>query len=217
VDHDDRVYPQDFRSIVKRAVHCDDCFRGALLTRALIDRAQPRLIGSEYWGTRPRIVFLSINPGSGEGRHDRANTRMRDLIHCYAADNGALEDILEHQKRDFPNWGNGKFSRFLALAGLQPNKLAFANVAWCATKNDQYPPAMLRNCMQKHTSPLIKALAPDVVVLSGSAAHAFYTQVRQTVPNARIHCTLHYAHRKGRQASLDAASRLRKELSGFEE
>jgi len=47
--------------------------------------------------------------------------------------------------------------------GLTLSRIAMANVAWCATDGNRYPPGMLRRCFSRHTAELLQALRPDVM------------------------------------------------------
>src|SRR5262249_38324031 len=74
------------------------------------------------------------------------------------------------------NWGirQGRFMKFyLDGLNLELDEVAFANVAWCSTAGNRYPPDMLKLCFAKHTRQLLKGLDPEVVLLSGSQVHSF--------------------------------------------
>ncbi|VGO18069.1 hypothetical protein SCARR_00120 [Pontiella sulfatireligans] len=175
---------------------CRHCFNQIGVEAPLIDIAQPRWIGSEYWKASPKVLILMLNPGSGESRKDDADTRFRNLLHAYAAGDGGLEEIFAHQGEDIPNWGRGRLSKFyLGGFGLELEKIAFGNIAWCATRRNKYPARMLCHCFEQHTSALVRLLMPDVVILSGKQTHRFATAIREMVPNAKVIETIHYAHR----------------------
>ena len=201
-----------FTDVVSGAMQCRFCF-ALKLRPAFVDLPQPRWIGPDYWITRPRVAVVMLNPGSGTFRSDGADAALRSLLHAFAGGEDRLSEILEHQRRDIPSWGRGRFARFfLEGARLRLEQLALLNLAWCATQSNEYPPEMLHACFSRHTRRLLQALAPELVILSGSATHSFAEAVRQALPNARTHCTLHYAHRKGRRAQADATSELRQAI-----
>jgi hypothetical protein len=179
------------------------------LQRPLVDRAQPRWIGPGYLNSTPRIVFMMLNPGGGESRHDTADARLRDLLHRFASGEDTLNAIMDHQRADFPNWGRGRFLQFLDLAGLNLEKIVLMNIAWCATSMNKYPASMLRNCFQRHTQSALSALEPDVVILSGTAIHTYAQRVHAALPNAKVISTLHYANREGAQATESAADEVK--------
>ena len=107
---------------------------GSRTDRALA-HAQPRWIGADYWHTRPRVAFLLLHPGSDESRNDRMDVRFNRLLEEYAAGTRPLEDVLAHEREDMPNWGRGRFLQFYSShLGLRLDRIAFLEVAWCATK-----------------------------------------------------------------------------------
>jgi len=123
---------------------------------------------------------------------------MYKLLQDFAAQGGTLRAIFAHQATDMPNWGAGKFTAFYFNGlGLSVSEVAFANIAWCATRGNKYPASMLNRCFERHTLPLLRALCPDVVLLSGSSAHGFRPAIERGLPQATVIPMLHYAHRGG--------------------
>jgi hypothetical protein len=95
-----------------------------------------------------------------------------------------------------PNWGKGKFWKFFVTQmALDLDQVAFANVAWCSTSGDDYPQGMLRHCMARFTRPLIKILAPDIVILSGAKTQKFSSEINIILPSSYVITTYHYANR----------------------
>jgi hypothetical protein len=43
---------------------------------------------------------LLINPGAGEGRHDSADRRHRQLLHAYSSGRIGIASIFAHQRED---------------------------------------------------------------------------------------------------------------------
>lgn len=204
----------EFEALASSAVECRICFERSLVPSALIDRAQPRWIGSKYWSENPRVTIVMLNPGSGEFRSDGADEELCSLLHAFANGSAQLSAILDHQSRDIVNWGRGRFaSFFLHGVGLDLDHIALANIAWCATAQNAYPSKMLKTCFRQHTERLIEILDPDLVVLSGSKTHKFASKLGDVVPKARMLCTLHYAHRKGKHAEDSAAAKIRDAIS----
>jgi hypothetical protein len=203
----------EFEALCSCAVACRRCFDELSVAPSLIDVAQPRWVGPQYGLVEPRVVVVMLNPGSGESRTDGADGRFRELIHAFADGSGSLETVLKHEARDMVNWGGGRFLRFYVdKLGLQLDDIAFANVAWCGTRGNQHPGAMLKACFERHTSRLLTILDPEVVLLSGSATHRFAKWIHQHLPASRVVRTLHYAHRKGDLAQERERRRVRKEI-----
>ena len=200
---------QNLTDLCHRAVRCRCCFEKLEVSAPLIDIASPRWVGSKYWTTNPRILILMLNPGSGDGRRDGKDTHFRNILHAFKNGSASLNDIFEHQIQDMPNWGNkGRFLKFYEDGlGLNLSDVAFGNIAWCPTRGNEYPSKMLARCFATHTDSLIKILDPDVVLLSGTNTHRFEKDIQK--PNRRIIKTLHYAHRKGRDAQQKELDRVR--------
>ena len=196
--------------LCRGAVDCRSCFVDLPIQAPEIDVAHPRIVFPDYWTSSPRILVLALNPGSGEGRKDDANTHARAVLHRYRRGEATLEEVFAQQAEDLPRWGGGRYLPFYTTRlGLELERLAFANVAWCGTLGNQYPPAMLRRCFAEHTESLLRVLAPNVVLLSGSGVHAFEKQINELLPHARTIPCLHFAHRKGRAAEEGEAARIR--------
>jgi uracil-DNA glycosylase len=213
-----------FEALSAKATKCRVCFERFDIKAALIDVAQPRWVGNKYWSAHPRVVVVMLNPGSGEARDRSADTRSLDLLKAFAQGRGSLAAIMSHQAGDMPNWGrqlrtedgkpNGhQFTAFyLKGLNLKLDEIAFANVAWCATSGNKYPACMLSTCFERHTQPLLALLAPDVVLLSGSAAHRFAASIKRDVPGAKVVPMMHYAHREGASIEATELSRVRTQL-----
>lgn len=205
-----------FERLASSAVSCRHCFDVLGMSAALIDVAQPRYIGPDYWNTLLRVAIVCLNPGAGKSRLDKGNERFRDHIRRFRDGNGPLSVVLEHQEQDMPFWGKpqGRFEQFyFSSLGLSQKNVALANIAWCATAGDKYPPAMLSACFERFTNPLIQLLLPHVVLLSGSGTHRFATPLRRSPKSPRVITMLHYAHREGSKAEHQELVRVRKLLA----
>ena len=204
----------EFEALTVRAVACRTCFHELSVDAALIDVAQPRWVGPEYVSARRRVAIVMLNPGSGESRTDDADDRFRQLMRAFADGSGSLDAVLHHEACYMVNWGRGRFLPFYVDGlGLQLNAIAFANVAWCATRGNRYPGSMLTTCFERHTWKLLTILDPDVVLLSGSATHRFAKRTRRLLPDSHVVPMLHYAHRKGHSAEARELQRVRSEIS----
>jgi len=187
----------------KAAMGCSSCFgsTGALL-RASVDLPQPRWVGPRYESSRPRVLVVLINPGAGNGRQTPENVDLKRLLHRYKTSEASLDEVFTFQKGHMRAWGRGgKFLPFYTTTlNLQLDELSFLNIALCATANDKYPARMLINCFHSHTAEIAKVLQPDVVLLSGSATHAFARHFSRVLPRAEVICMMHYANREGGEA-----------------
>lgn len=205
-------FPSKFVEIARSAVRCNACFEPGRLTRPILSLAQPRWIGSKYGAAPFKVAIVGLNPGAGSAAHDAANQEALGLIRAFGESGAGLEAVLEHQRRDMPMWGRpvGRYVRFYFEGlGLDLDEVALLNIAWCASKGDKYPKWMLSTCFHAHTVPLLEALAPDVVLLSGASTHAFANQVRSRLPDVRCIEAMHYAHREGASAEAEELARLR--------
>lgn len=198
-------------SLCLDAVTCRVCFSKHGLRSAYVDLAQPRWVGPQYWSADPRIVILMLNPGEGKLREE--NKFFRKILWQFKERQAKLCDVFNYQKADMPNWGRGKFWAFYVEGlGLPIDEIAFANVAWCATKGNEYPRRMLQECFKRHTFGLLKFLKPHAVLLSGAPTHTFMSEVLTAAPNARMLPALHYAHREGTERNARELVRLAEDL-----
>ena len=200
--------------IYREATKCRVCFSQiSQLESSLIDVAQPRWIGPNYWTASKRVTVVMLNPGSGAFRKDSGDSRSRELIIGFRDGQKRLDAVFEHQAADMPNWGRGRFQKFyFEDLGLKLAETAFANIAWCGTSGNKYPANMLDECFRRHTRNLLVALVPQVLILSGSAVHRYQKDIKEALPGVAMITTLHFAHRKGHQAGSLEAKRVRAQL-----
>jgi hypothetical protein len=179
----------------------------------------PFLFRPRYFHADLRILVLLLNPAGGHGRVKDSNETYVKHLENYRDARLPLDELFEKQKEDMSNW-----RRFLPFytAGLELDleEIAFANIAWCASKNNQYPPAMLASCFRAHTAELIAILRPDFLILSGGDAQKFWKRWRKTkkaeeflveeVPE--IHPLLHFAHRKSGEREAMELYRVREAI-----
>lgn len=202
-----------FSMLAREVVTCRQCFEVQVASPAQIDIAQPRWVGSNYEQSRPRILFLLVNPASGKGYNEAADATFLKHLRAFRDDAGSLETVLEHQRRDMPSWGRGRFFRFyIEQLGLSLDDVAFINIAWCSVANNKPLKPMLNTCFNLHTKRLLQILQPQLIFVSGSAAHPFSPKIRNLLPTATVQKVLHYAHRKGTVAEKAEAQRMRAAL-----
>ena len=202
--------------ICREATACRSCFDDKWVEPAATDIAQPRWVGPEYSSAALRVVCVLLNPAEGAGKGDSAASLGRMLISDFASGSAPLTSLFEHQGRTMPTWKDGRFLDFYTTGlGLRFNEMAFANVAWCASKGNKYPDPMLLRCFQAHTLPLLVELQPDVVLLSGSKTHPFMFAIGGAIPDSTCVDMLHCAHRKGRVATQQEHARIRTILEGI--
>jgi hypothetical protein len=205
----------DLDALCRLAMGCRVCFERLPLQPAMIDLPQPRWVGPAYWRVNQRIAVVLVNPGSGEGYNEASDRKLLEILHRYKDGRVTLDDVFDHQAHDFANWGRGRFARFFIDGlGLRLDKIAFANIAWCATAGNDYPKPMLNACFERHTRRLLEVLAPDVILLSGSRTSAFQHLIETALPRARVISMLHYAHRGSDEREQQEILRVRSILGG---
>jgi hypothetical protein len=193
-------------------VQCSICFDQKLAVEAPNNISQPRWIGPLYKNSRPRILVLLVNPGSGKGYTQYQNMNS-DPLKDYKAGKTGIEEYLHYQRQDMKHWGHGRFIRFYQeWLGLDFEKVAFANIAWCATEDNKYPSKMLKACFNKFTFRLVKLLVPNTILLSGERTWGFEKVLKETGPNINIVKAFHYANRKSEQENRKHISTVERQL-----
>ena len=191
-------------TICREATRCRACFDSNLVRPAFIDIAQPRYIGPGYWTAKCRVAVVMLNPG--QGRANAADQEARRLMYAFR-DGAPLAPVLDQQRAAMPNWGRGKYAPFIADLGLNLDSIATANIAMCATSDNQYPDKVLNSCWLRHTAPLLSTLLPHVVVLCGAKAHSFASRI-----GTKTVCAPHYATRVGSEARDKAMAAARRAI-----
>ena len=193
--------------IMQQAEACNLCFRsgsGVQATRFTIPK--PRWIGERYWSSSPCVVVVLINPGAGSDLSDEFHRQEGALFTEFhrTGDYAPIRDYFRRWRQydELFSWYTNNF-------GIAFEDRLQIDIAWCATQDNTYPSGMLKSCFEHHTGPLLMALQPHAVLLSGSAAHEFESRFRQTIPHVEIVCTPHYAHRKSREWELKEGERVR--------
>ncbi|MCX7144014.1 MAG: RseA family anti-sigma factor [Proteobacteria bacterium] len=190
--------------ICRDAVRCNACFESGQLKRPYVNIAQPRYIGPGYWKAKKRIALAMLNPGAGE-----ANAYDQEALKLIRAfrDGAPLAPVLEQAREAIPIWAGGRYFEFVKALGLDLDEIALLNIAWCATAGNKYPDEMLDACWQRHTAPLLNAILPNVIVLSGFAAHRY-----AAIINVKTVKVIHYANRGSIVARTQAIEAARREI-----
>jgi hypothetical protein len=67
---------------------------------------------------------------------------------------------------------------------------------------------MFEKCYELHTSAALMALMPEIVVLCGQDTYRFKRRIEIALPKAQVIPTIHYAHRKSREAEWSETLKL---------
>jgi len=198
----------EFERIARKALACRECFNQPKVEEPPFNIAQPRWVGQHYWDDARRLTILMINPGQGPAEEETL-ALYRDV----RDGRRGIDEVLKHEHDSIPKWGQGKFAAFyLKGLGLGLDNIAFANVAWCATKNNSRPASMLNRCFEKHTKVLLQLLAPHILLVSGYDAKKYCKEVERVLPQLQIVPMAHYAHRKGKKFTKTEIGRVREVL-----
>lgn len=210
---------QNVEQIFQESLNCRKCFDMRMAEPALIDIAQPRFIGKDYFKTDHRIMVVCKQPGVGnKPEHRELNKRFRKILYEYKNGKVGLEELFAFQAKAMKTWGNrpGQFTEFYITGmGLKLNHIAFANIAWCASKSDKTWKGMLNQCFGLHTGRLIKEIGPDLVILSGFKTHSYGRDIKNILPKCKIIKTLSYAHRKGEAKGNNELKKVKDEILKF--
>ncbi len=134
-----------------------------------------------------------LNPGAG--KDNWRNSDWKAHLYRYRGGTESLKDVFTAQRRHMPFWAGGELITFIKHHGLDVDNLALVNIAWCATKKNNYPAWMLAQCLRLHTSGWLENLKPHTVILSGTASHGFEQEISDSLPDVEVHTSFHYAHR----------------------
>ncbi|SDP81945.1 DUF4268 domain-containing protein [Desulforhopalus singaporensis] len=206
-------------ALFKKSMECRSCFERGMAVQANIDIAQPRLIGKNYFSSIHRIMIIALNPGAGNSPEKRkSNKNFSQWLHDYRDGKKSLDELFAFQTEYMQCWGTppGRYLHYYCDGlGLLLANIAMANIAWCADANNRYPAGMLNECFSRHTEPLIKLLAPSIVILSGGPAHKFTEKIKQVLPGCSVIKTLHYAHREGRHIEEQHLRSVREQIAQY--
>lgn len=204
---------QELLQMFRTAIQCNVCFEDSGLSRGHIKVAHPRPIGPRYLASLMKILVLMINPGKGRSDQDHRDGETR--LRAFANGQALIEEVFHSQRVDFHNWGRGRFLSFYEGLGLDLDEVALVNLAWCSEMHDKHPAWMLNQCLKRHTAPLLQALNPDVILLSGGDLQAFTHQLAAICPKARILPTLHFSNRESRDFVEEQGQLIRAELNAI--
>jgi hypothetical protein len=165
------------------------------------------------------LVLVLINPGTS--LDESVVRRERVAFESFYA-TGTYTPVLEYfrfrreQEDMLPR--NRQFIKIYEdVFGIDFERIALINVAWCPTLGDKYPKWMLDKCMKMHTLSLLHALDPDAVLLSGKATHSYQSLLESELPKARIRPTFHYARGVLRSKAIHEGPSVRKWLEDIAE
>ena len=216
INHEQKDW-DEVEKLFKDALNCQTCFHNGIAKKALIDLAQPRWIGSNYFQSESRVIIVSLNPGAGNSPEKRSpNEAFRQVLLDYKNGEATIKNLFDFQRQCIPKWGKppGKFIKFYTEGmGLRLNDIALSNVAWCADAKNNWPPAMLSTCFKKYTSKLLKITKPDIIILSGAGTHKFGSKINVTGQHCEVIKTLHYAHREGYERETKELERVKHEIA----
>ena len=183
-------------TLARNAVSCNYCFTSGNLLRAGIGMAQPFSIGTEY--RSGGVAVVSINPGAAKDAGYK-EARKQALDRFKSGDNKALTEYWAALATDAENFWNPKYLARLRRLGLTIESIAVGNIALCATAENDYPQSMLQNCWSRHSSQMINALRPGVIILMGgeSVMHEFAKKLGASDLGHRVIRMAHFAHREG--------------------
>jgi hypothetical protein len=203
---------QTIEEKLRQVMPCNVCFERGGLRRSQVDTPQPRPIGAYYETSDLRVVLVTQEPGAGtSSTHVVDNERFRELLHHFR-DGGPFEPVAEHTYAGLrANWFGGFFQKlYIDEFGLDLEKIATANIAWCATEGNTSTGSrrtaeqrrrtieQMRqcryNCFKLHTASLLSVLDPDVVLLAGGEADKFRTGVQAACPRAEVGKVLHCSY-----------------------
>ncbi len=206
---------QQALNVMQNASGCGECFKlESTLTRCQSDQPKPRWIGSLYWNSRPRLVLVLINPGTSL---DESVLRREKVAFESFYATGMYTPVYEYfrfrRERESLLPRNRHFIKvYEDVFGIDFERIALINVAWCPTLGDKYPKWMLDKCMRLHTLSLLHALEPDAVLLSGKKTHVYQSLLEAELPKARIRPTYHFARGVLRSKAIHEGPSVRKWL-----
>jgi hypothetical protein len=188
--------------VMQAAASCNHCFDTISgLQRVAQGLPKPRWIGERYWAATHRIVVVLLNPGDSTNLGEAWNRRERECFASFYRD-GDYQLIREYfrtrrdEEKNAVTRAKPTFTWYEDTFGLDFEEIAQINVAWCASRGNQYR-SMLRPCFERHTGLLLQALEPHAVLLSGSGTHQFDKAIKELIPTVYVQKTVHYAHREG--------------------
>ena len=181
-----------------KAVACNYCFMSdrmrewGIVPQRPMDRPDdlPMLpwVGERYFAARPRVVIMMLNPGHAAAAHKLTRKELGQQFRS-----GKI-DYVQYNKRLtplVPEWGFGKVVRWLRAVRLDPDTIAFLNVALCAVAKDKYFLGLFKACFERHTRNIVASLKPDIVLLCGKKdLKPFVGQIESISP--KVILTWHY-------------------------
>ena len=90
-------------------------------------------VGPRYAKAKPRVAVMMLNPGHAAAPH---KLTRRDLGIAFRNGTISYEQYNEGLAPLVPQWGFGAIVRWLKELDLEPDAIAFLNVALCAVAGD---------------------------------------------------------------------------------
>jgi hypothetical protein len=181
--------------LCRDAMRCNTCFADGTLARSgPVTVPQPRPVPDGYWRASPKIALVLANPNSGDAPRDVAGNVVFDRLLRAYRDGGPYRPVAEHIHQGLlTDWFGGTFNElYLQGFGLDLDTLALANIAWCATRQENES-WLWEPCFERHTGPLLHHLDPDVALLCGDNAdryrRAVLAQCRHALIAKVVHCS----------------------------
>jgi hypothetical protein len=190
-------FPEELMQLYRAAVRCRLCVDRGWIQRPVIDAGQPRSVGPRFFESQRKVLIALINPGTGKGRTDSLHQRFPAMLSAFADGQIGIEVINKWLLEDLSNWGTppGRFTKYLAAVGLDPQDIAIANIALCANDGNDQPRERFEECFPRHTARLLQLLSPHLVLLMGFRVWGFGGQIAALLPHAAVVPVLHFAQR----------------------
>jgi hypothetical protein len=205
--------------LCREAMHCNACFADEALARSgPVTVPQPRPVPDGYWRASPKIALVLANPNSGDAPRDRADNVVFDRLLRAYRDGGPYGPVAEHIRRGLrTNWFGGTFNELYLQGqgfGLDLDTLALANIAWCATRQEDEK-HLWKPCFKRHTGPLLRGIDPDVVLLCGDNADRCRRAVLAQCHNALIAKVVHCSALNRPPRNTNRADSIAREAAQF--
>ena len=173
-------------------LQCSRCFSDGCRRHAVVDVPQPYYVPDGYYRSRPRILLICRNPGTGAARKDGADRRCREILRDIRSGIDRWNNYLRWNQEDVVNWG--AYKKMLDALGLEMTTVSLGNIAMCAVQDSEdFHQEMAVTCGFNHLRRSLETLAPSVVILVGGTAAAWHRSIRTVLPKAMIESVRHYA------------------------
>jgi len=187
-------------ALYRAAGKCDVCFRGKMPFGRMPESGcrlpQPRYIGSQYWGSKERVVVCMVNPGAGHTIEEEFEKVLREF---YSSKEDNFYKVNDYIYKAMQKWGGGRYVRAINhWLELKIQDIAIMNIALCpmvdAKGNNFYPEDALFQCFTAWTCGILRELEPKTVILCGSSLQQFKGSIEERI-KCRVIRAPHYAAR----------------------